>query len=405
MLLQPSEESRCVVQETWQKLDDIQDEIGEVFYDNLFANHPSLRDLFPSDMTKQKKLLVHMVDKGVKLLRDKEKLEPALQQLGKRHKRYSVQVEHFDVIKENLVYVLEYFLRDSFDEKTKKAWSVVYDYWAEIMIAGMKQEEPYFVLFGYFEAIRVVLQRSLNDSLDAEKKIHMTTVEEPVCNLYRSVGFRRLRRIVNEIYLRSFEGFRHSYSEGLGEPSGATVPCKEDFRVSWKNAFDEVVTNSRNLMSFEPFRNVTEEEEKRILLALELKQRRQSKRTRRSQTNSTNWELDERLRLATTQWNRVDKRIRPLLVKNSAVTPLVVDIESQILALYPHGGYLYIETSFERLLAHGIAQFHGMKSYSRRMENNENVFIVEQEDILSDKSKPQVYLSDILSTSVESPFK
>ncbi|EME31245.1 nitric oxide dioxygenase [Galdieria sulphuraria] len=127
-----------IVQQSWNKLEDRQYLIGEAFYHSLFETYPSVKPLFRSDMEKQKRLLIHMINKGVKLLNDIDKLESALSSLGKRHIKYGVKEEHFPCVGETLLKVLKQFLGDEFDEKTLKAWESVYQYWAVFMLDGMK---------------------------------------------------------------------------------------------------------------------------------------------------------------------------------------------------------------------------------------------------------------------------
>ncbi|GJQ08503.1 hypothetical protein GpartN1_g294.t1 [Galdieria partita] len=127
-----------LVQQSWSKVEDRQHLIGEAFYHLLFETYPSLKPLFRSDMEKQKKLLVNMVDKGVKLLSDTDKLEIALYNLGKRHRKYGVKEEHFPYVGETLLKVLKQFLGDELDEKSLNAWEAIYQYWVVFMLDGMK---------------------------------------------------------------------------------------------------------------------------------------------------------------------------------------------------------------------------------------------------------------------------
>ena len=68
-----------LVQQSWKKVLPIAPQAAEIFYNTLFEMDPSLKALFPDDVTEQGKKLMAMLDTAVKLLDKPDKLIPAVQ--------------------------------------------------------------------------------------------------------------------------------------------------------------------------------------------------------------------------------------------------------------------------------------------------------------------------------------
>ncbi len=63
-----------LVQKSWQKVLPIVPQTTELFYTTLFEMDPSLKVLFPSDITEQGKKFMVMLDTVVKILDKPDKL-------------------------------------------------------------------------------------------------------------------------------------------------------------------------------------------------------------------------------------------------------------------------------------------------------------------------------------------
>ncbi|GJQ08504.1 hypothetical protein GpartN1_g295.t1 [Galdieria partita] len=225
-------------------------------------------------------------------------------------------------------------------------------------------------------------------------------------HLCRTVGFRRLRRMVNEAYLASFLDSHFPYAQ-VGEDWNSRGLSIEDFRVSWKNALDEVVTSREGLAAFEPLRNVTEEEEKKYLLTLSLERKGvvASKRKHQSQALEEEKEDSTTSHLGRHGLCKMDRRVYSFLTRNPSALPIVTEIESRVLALYPMGGYVMLDSPFELFLAQGIAQFYGFKSQRSGIDGvGRQVLLLEQKHVDANKTPP-VYLTSILSSSMQSAFR
>lgn len=119
-------EKIVLIQNSFEQVIPIADTAASIFYDRLFALDPSLRRLFPEDMTEQRKKLMMMLNTAVHGLWRPEKLIPVLQQLGARHAGYGVRREHFDTVGQALLGTLAQGLGNEFTPEVEAAWREAY---------------------------------------------------------------------------------------------------------------------------------------------------------------------------------------------------------------------------------------------------------------------------------------
>ena len=99
---------------------------ADLFYGRLFTLDPTLRPMFPEDLSEQKKKLMTMLQVAVASLRKPEQLVPALQSLGRRHGGYGVQDSHYATVGAALIWTLEQGLGDAFTTEVREAWLALY---------------------------------------------------------------------------------------------------------------------------------------------------------------------------------------------------------------------------------------------------------------------------------------
>jgi len=164
-----------VVQASWQKVLPIAPQAADIFYTTLFEMDPSLKSLFPSDITEQGKKLMAMLDTAVKLLNEPEKLIPAVQKLGARHVQYGTKPEHYDTVGAALLKTLAIGLDKEFTPSVKKAWTAVYKTLASTMIEAAEAVEKDNSIKGstmdmktkQTDTLAIQLQGALNQSATA----------------------------------------------------------------------------------------------------------------------------------------------------------------------------------------------------------------------------------------------
>jgi hemoglobin-like flavoprotein len=133
-------EDIAVVQESFQKLASIADQVAEIFYHNLFSLDPQLKSLFPPDMHTQGSKLMQMIGLAVHGLKSPETLLPAVRELGRRHIAYRVEEKDYDTAGKALIRTLEQGLGADFTPQVKEAWLATYQLLAETMKQAASSE-------------------------------------------------------------------------------------------------------------------------------------------------------------------------------------------------------------------------------------------------------------------------
>src|ERR1700683_970671 len=96
-----------LVQQSFAKVAPISEQAAVLFYDRLFEIAPSVKAMFPADMTEQRRKLMAMLAAGVKGLGNLESVLPAASALAKRHVGYGAKAEHYPVVGAASLWALE----------------------------------------------------------------------------------------------------------------------------------------------------------------------------------------------------------------------------------------------------------------------------------------------------------
>ncbi len=131
----------ALVQGSFEKVAPIADVAAGLFYKRLFELDPSLRPMFPADLTEQKKKLMQMLTVAVRGLNRLDQIVPAVQALGRRHAGYHVKAEHYATVANALLWTLEQGLGPDFTPDVKAAWVEVYTVLADTMIAAQRDAQ------------------------------------------------------------------------------------------------------------------------------------------------------------------------------------------------------------------------------------------------------------------------
>lgn len=115
-------------------------DFGQRFYANLFAQAPTLRHLFPADLSSQGHRLVQVVGVAVAKLERLDELAPVLQQLGRRHVDYGVSDEHYTIVGSAFLQTLADILGPAFTREHRVAWALVYGVLAQTMASAAQLE-------------------------------------------------------------------------------------------------------------------------------------------------------------------------------------------------------------------------------------------------------------------------
>lgn len=113
------------------------DALAVRFYDRLFADVPALRDLFPADLRAQRARLATALRVVVEHLHAPDRLEPMLEELGRKHASYGVQEEHFDAFGRALIASIAELEGPAWTPEDEQAWAEVYAQIAAAMRRGL----------------------------------------------------------------------------------------------------------------------------------------------------------------------------------------------------------------------------------------------------------------------------
>ena len=126
---------QVLVETSFAEVAPIADQAAIIFYDDLFMRDPSLRRLFPDDMTEQRRKLMQMLATAVANLRTWDRIAAAVKALGARHVGYGVQPAHYDAVGASLIATLEQGLGPAFTPEVRDAWIACYSAVSAEMLA------------------------------------------------------------------------------------------------------------------------------------------------------------------------------------------------------------------------------------------------------------------------------
>jgi hemoglobin-like flavoprotein len=124
-----------IVQESFAKVAPVSDQAATIFYDRLFEVAPSVKAMFPSDMTEQRKKLMATLAVVVNGLSNLEAVLPAASALAIRHVAYGAKAEHYPVVGGALLWTLEKGLGEGWTDEVAAAWTAAYGTLSTYMIS------------------------------------------------------------------------------------------------------------------------------------------------------------------------------------------------------------------------------------------------------------------------------
>ncbi|NED95323.1 flavohemoprotein [Phytoactinopolyspora alkaliphila] len=138
------------------------DKLAQRFYSNLFASHPTLRELFPASMEVQRSRLVGALVRIVGSAESRDDLVAYLEGLGRDHRKFGVITEHYGPLGTALVLAFRQEMGELWTERHEKAWIHAYDAMAMIMTEAAERDS---VMWPSWWDAEVVFHRRLLDDL------------------------------------------------------------------------------------------------------------------------------------------------------------------------------------------------------------------------------------------------
>jgi NAD(P)H-flavin reductase/hemoglobin-like flavoprotein len=118
------------------------------FYSLLFTAHPELRAMFPLAMDEQRRALSAALARCVWSMDNPQSMHEYLAQLGRDHRKYGVQEQHYQVFGETLASALRLLNGPSWTHETAAAWHTALSHVCSVMAAAAQDaaaEPPWWV--------------------------------------------------------------------------------------------------------------------------------------------------------------------------------------------------------------------------------------------------------------------
>lgn len=123
----------ALVQDSFDKVSALGLQAAEIFYGELFAIDPSLREMFPDDLKSQQKKLLAALAMVVRSLHTPIKIMDSVEKLAVKHLDYGVQPEHYTYVGNALLRTLKKGLGADFTPELCDAWTEAFRMLARIM--------------------------------------------------------------------------------------------------------------------------------------------------------------------------------------------------------------------------------------------------------------------------------
>jgi hemoglobin-like flavoprotein len=127
-----------LIQTSWQTVQPLAEQAGELFYKKLFASEPLVRHLFKSDLREQACKFTAMLNYIIVNLERQEQIASDIHKLGSRHNGYGAQPEHYTVVGECLLVTIAEGLGNAWTDELRNAWQEMLNWLFEEMIRGQE---------------------------------------------------------------------------------------------------------------------------------------------------------------------------------------------------------------------------------------------------------------------------
>ncbi|MCB5909441.1 globin domain-containing protein [Streptomyces pinistramenti] len=130
-----------LIRRTMAEIEPVADKVTSYFYAMLFVQHPELRPLFPAAMDTQRDRLFKALLTAAQNVDDGERLTTYLSHLGRGHRKYGTQPEHYPAVGECLLGALSRYATSSWGPEAEAAWVRAYTAISQIMIDAAAENE------------------------------------------------------------------------------------------------------------------------------------------------------------------------------------------------------------------------------------------------------------------------
>jgi NAD(P)H-flavin reductase/hemoglobin-like flavoprotein len=115
-----------LIQESWTKAEPYLPEFTQFFYGMLFTLAPATRDFFPINMDVQRNRMVRALIHVVRMVDQPDDLVPFLRHLGRDHRKFGVEPQHYEAIGTALLATMKRQLGPDWTPEVEQAWAEAY---------------------------------------------------------------------------------------------------------------------------------------------------------------------------------------------------------------------------------------------------------------------------------------
>ena len=110
------------------------------FYSHLFASEPSARAMFPPAMDIQRIRFYQALRRVVSVSDNDGQLAAYLEGLGRAHRKFGVQKEHFDPVGQALAATWQRYAPEAWTDAAAAAWEDLFSRAAQLMISAAERD-------------------------------------------------------------------------------------------------------------------------------------------------------------------------------------------------------------------------------------------------------------------------
>lgn len=138
----PNEAESQRLRESFARLIPRSDLLCERLYALLFDQHPSVSQLFPTEMQEQRDKVILLLATALDLLSDHDAFTEACQDCGRRHRAYGAERAHFPVVGELLITEMANLAEPKLTKSEHAAWRILVNKVTAEMISGFDGTAP-----------------------------------------------------------------------------------------------------------------------------------------------------------------------------------------------------------------------------------------------------------------------
>lgn len=132
-----------LVKKSWRRVREIDPLLlAQTFYDKLFTIHPTLRNLFHTDMESQYRKFLDTFNLVILRIDNLDSINQEIHSLAGKHVEYGARPEHYLAMGSTFIDTLKECLEDGWNTETETAWKQCFELLSAKMLASKPHGNP-----------------------------------------------------------------------------------------------------------------------------------------------------------------------------------------------------------------------------------------------------------------------